>query len=117
MAIDQTTGLVYVTWYDARNDVANNQRVDVFVSASWDGGLNWFPNQRLTTARSDESTANPARDGNNYGEYIGLIAHHGIAHAVWTDARATNFIAGTNEEVETAIITFIPIHTPSVAME
>lgn len=101
MAIDQITGVVYAMWYDARNDAANNQQVDVFVSASLDGGLNWSPNQQLTGARSDESTTNPARDDNNYGEYFGLTAHNGIAHAAWTDARAANFTAGTNEDIYT----------------
>ncbi|MFH0344929.1 MAG: HYR domain-containing protein [Chromatiales bacterium] len=102
MAIDPTTGVVYATWYDARNDVANNQQVDVFISASLDGALNWSLNQQLTTARSDESTANPARDPRNYLEYIGLSADSCVVHAVWTDARAANFTAGTNEDVYTA---------------
>jgi hypothetical protein len=104
LAIDQITGFVAVTWYDARNDAANNQQVDVFVSVSHDDGLTWSANQQVTTARSDESTANPARNGNNYGEYFGLIAQDGVAQAAWTDARAANFTAGTNEDVYTAAI-------------
>lgn len=104
LAIDQITGFVGVIWYDARNDATNNQQVDVFVSISDNGGASWSANQQVTTARSDESTANGARDGNNYGEYFGLIAQDGIAHAAWTDARAANFIAGTREDVYTAAI-------------
>jgi Ca2+-binding RTX toxin-like protein len=114
MAIDQTTRVVYATWYDARNDAANNQQVDVFISKSLDGALNWSPNQQLTGARSDESTANPARDnGNNYGEYLGLSAHNGVAHAVWTDARAANFIGGTNEDVYTTASFFACFGVPA----
>ena len=104
LAIDQVTGFVGVIWYDARNDVANNQQVDVYVSVSEDGGTTWSANLQVTTAVSDESTANAARNGNNYGEYFGLIAQDGIAHAAWTDARAANFTAGTNEDVYTAAI-------------
>lgn len=104
LALDQATGFVAVVWYDARNDTTNNQQVDVFVSISDDGGLNWSANQQVTTARSDESTANGARDGNNYGEYFGMIALDGIAYAAWTDARAANFTANTNEDVYTAAI-------------
>jgi hypothetical protein len=102
MAIDQSNGDVWTVWYDARNDVANNQQVDIFSSKSVDGGLTWLANQQVTTAVSDESTANAARDGNNYGEYFGLIAANGFAHVAWTDARAANFTAGTNEDVYTA---------------
>jgi hypothetical protein len=104
MVVDQTTGFVSVVWYDARNDAANNQQVNVFVSMSRNGGVTWSANQRVTTAPSDESTANAARDGNNYGEYLGFTVHDGVAHAVWTDARAANFAAGTNEDVYTAEI-------------
>jgi hypothetical protein len=106
LALDQITGFIGVIWYDARNDTANNQQVDVFVSVSDDGGGTWSANQQVTTAASDESTANAARDpfGNNYGEYIDLIALDGAAYAAWTDARAANFTAGTNEDVYTAAI-------------
>lgn len=104
LAIDQITGFVGIIWYDARNDASNNQQVDIFVSVSNNGGITWSANQQVTTARSDESIANAARDGNNYGEYFGLIAYDGVAHAAWTDARAANFTAGTNEDVYTAAI-------------
>jgi len=101
MAVDQTTGVVHVTWYDARGDTTNNQQVHVFVATSATGAT-WSANQQLTTAASDESTANAARDGNNYGEYFGLTADRCTAHAAWTDARAANFTNGTNEDVFTA---------------
>jgi hypothetical protein len=104
LAIDQITGFVGLIWYDARNDTTNNQQVDVFISVSIDGGATWSANQQVTTAASDESTANAARDGNNYGEYFGLIALDGAAYAAWTDARAANFTGGTNEDVYTAAI-------------
>jgi hypothetical protein len=101
LAIDQLNQVVYLTWYDARNDATNNQQTDVFISTGVDG-ITWTANQRLTTAASNESTTNAARDGNNYGEYFGLIAHKCIAYAVWTDGRAANFTGGTNEDVYTA---------------
>lgn len=98
LAVDQTSGIVYAIWYDARNDTTNNRQVDVFISSSPDG-ITWSANQRLTTAVSDESVNNAARDGNNYGEYFGLAADRCFAHAAWTDARAANFTNGTNEDV------------------
>ncbi len=101
LAVDHTDGTIYTIWYDARNDATNNQRVNLFGSFSLDGGASWSANHRLSDAESDESTANAARDGNNYGEYVGLTANGGFAHAGWTDARNANFTAGTNEDVYT----------------
>lgn len=104
LSIDQVTRFASIVWYDARNDATNNQQVDVYVSVSTDGGVSWSGSQLVTTAASDESTANAARNGNNYGEYFGLIANNGVAYAGWTDARAANFTAATNEDVYTATI-------------
>lgn len=106
ISLDQTTGTVCAMWYDARDDVSNNQQAHVYVASSTDGGGIWSANQQLTGAASDESTANPARDSNNYGEYFGLSAHDGVAYGGWTDARAANFTAGTNEEVYIARMAF-----------
>jgi hypothetical protein len=107
LTVDQNDH-VGVVWYDARNDTANNQQVDLYVAVSTDGGVSWSPNQRVSTAASDESTANPARNGNNYGEYLGSIALNGAIHAAWTDGRAANYNANTNEDVETAV-TFVNV--------
>ncbi len=79
-----------------------------FIRYSTDQGATWSANQRVTTAVSDESTANAARNGNNYGEYLGSIALGGTTFAAWTDARAANFTAGTNEDVEAAA-TFVDV--------
>jgi hypothetical protein len=98
LAVDQTTGVVHTAWYDARNDATNNQLADLFVSTSTDG-LTWAANQRLTTAASNESTTNPARNGNNYTEYMGMAAFGCRSYVGWTDARAASFTAGLNEEV------------------
>ena len=99
LAVDQTTGDVYAAWYDARNDATNNQLVDIFTSFSVDGGVTWEANTLLTTAQSNKSTTNPLRDGNNYTEYMGLVAFGGAAFVGWTDARALNFTTGNNEEI------------------
>lgn len=61
MVVDQTTGVLVAIWYDARDDVVNNGRVDIFTSVSHDGGVSWSRNQRVTTAQSDESVNNPLR--------------------------------------------------------
>lgn len=90
LAVDQLTGWVFMTWYDARQD-PTNQLVHVYGTASVDGGATWLPNVQVTEEPSNESRTNPQRNNNNYGEYIGLVARGGIAYGAWTDARASHF--------------------------
>lgn len=97
LAVDQVTGWVFMTWYDARQDPAN-RLVHVYGTASLYGGEVWLPNAQMTEEPSNESTTNPLRNANNYGEYTGLAAHHGVAYGAWTDARASHF-AQFREEV------------------
>ncbi len=90
LAVDPVTGWVFMTWYDARDDAAN-RLVHVYGSVSLDGGDTWLPNIQLTEEASNESTTNPQRNGNNYGEYTGLAAYGGMAFGAWCDARPSHF--------------------------
>ncbi len=98
--VDQTNGLVALSWYDARNDVANNQQAETFMTTSIDGGATFVPNVRVATATSDQSDANPDADLNGYGDYSGLAVYNNIAHPVWSDSRNR-----TNPDVFTAAVT------------
>ena len=108
MGVDQSSGRLVAVWYDARNNAVNNQQVEVFGSDSTNGGATWSANTRISDQPSNESTTNAARDGNNYGEYIGLAVFQGVAHPIWTDGRAANFTGGLNEEVFTAFVSALP---------
>ena len=91
MQVDQTNGLVSLSWYDARNDVANNQSVEYFMTTSIDGGATFVPNVRVASAPSDQSGSGPSVDrGNQYGDYTGLAVYNNIAHPVWADSRTGN---------------------------
>jgi hypothetical protein len=94
MSIDQTTGHIYLAWYDARNDTTNNRAVNIYAAVSNDGGATWSPNVRVSQEESD--VAIPGNNGNDYTEYMGLSARDGGAYITWTDKRASNF--GTNLE-------------------
>lgn len=86
--VDQTTGTVHMIWYDARNDI-NNQQVEAFVAASDDGGATFTINAPLSDAASDQSLGNPNRwAGNNFLEYIGIAGLDCAAVAVWADNSA-----------------------------
>jgi len=80
-------GRVWVVFYDRRND-PGNCLMDIYFTASTDGGQTWRPNDRVTTV-SSAPRAGPGRAG-LIGEYIGLCASANRAHVVWTDTRLGN---------------------------
>ncbi|MFL6231149.1 MAG: sialidase family protein [Pyrinomonadaceae bacterium] len=94
MSVDPTTGDVYVSFYDTRNDWTGFRfATDVYLSQSKDGGATWLPNVQVTNTGSNEHDCNglfPC-DGINYGnqqgDYEGVVAYGGYAYPVWTDSR------------------------------
>jgi hypothetical protein len=107
LSVDPTNGKVLISWYDTRRDPVNVQLTDVFLAVGNPSrhGVHFRPNLRVTDQQSDESVNNPQAIG-WYGDYEGVVAYGGVAHAVWCDARAGNFAAGLNEEVFTAAIRY-----------
>jgi hypothetical protein len=94
--VDRHSGAVAVGYYDTRNS-PTNQLVELWASASIDGGATWSE-AKLASAQSNQSLSNPSRYGGNYLEYIGLAAHDGTLQAIWADNRD----AAGNLEVYTA---------------
>lgn len=93
ISVDQTTGAVALGWYDARNDSgsggidtdgAANTDVQYFGAFSTNGGVSFGTNIRLSDGASNQvrDTTDP---GNDFGDYAGIAAHGGIAHAAWVD--------------------------------
>ena len=81
-------GVVSVIFYDRRHD-PSNLLMDLYMAQSFDGGVTFEPNMRITTVSSDP-TAGSLRAG-LLGEYIGLAASSGSrVHPVWTDTREGN---------------------------
>jgi len=77
-------GVINVIFYDRRND-PSNFLMDIYFTQSFDGGLTWADNQRITTVSSNP---NAGLRAGLIGEYIGLAASSaGRVHAVWTDTR------------------------------
>ena len=96
-------GVVNVIFYDRRND-PSNLLMDLYLTQSFDGGLTFEPNIRVTTVSSDP-TAGSTRAG-LIGEYIGLAAATADrVHPVWTDTREGH------QDVYTAIVdtTFVGV--------
>jgi hypothetical protein len=97
LSVDQK-GVISVIFYDRRND-PNNYLMDVYLTQSFDGGLTFTPNKRLTTVSSDPRAAVLASEYRTVslkmpagliGEYIGLYTWDSYLNAVWTDTREGN---------------------------
>ena len=97
ISIDQATGELYLSWYDARNDLGTtvtanntdgvaNTEVQVFMSASVysaNGTLSFTPNTLVSAGIS-----NQARDTINtqdFGDNGGISAHNGVVYLSWAD--------------------------------
>ena len=81
------SGVLHASWYDRRDDPANNLW-HIYYSSSSDGGATWATNVRLTTVPSspDPGSLTQLRAG-TVGEYSGIAAREGIVHPIWTDTR------------------------------
>jgi len=84
IAIDNTTGTVAASWYDARNDDGipgsggtnniPNDDAEYYASFTTDGGATWAPNVLVSGGFSNAADAG---SGVDYGDYIGDVAAYG----------------------------------------
>jgi hypothetical protein len=104
-------GVVIVVFYDTRYDPPAYLLFDLMAAYSFDGGLTFTSNHRISSASSDagslkrDSQSGPAVPLDEYnlaplpisgpragliGEYVGVTAFHDKVNAVWTDSRDGN---------------------------
>lgn len=89
MDIDQTTGYIYIVFYDRRNLSGN--LTDVYMARSTDGGET-FSNHKIS-----EMPFLP-NAGVFFGDYTNITAHNGVIRPIW------EHLNGTQENIYTAII-------------
>jgi hypothetical protein len=94
-AVDPSTGFFWVCFYDTTGD-PRRVRTHFVCTASSDGGKTWRPPVRAASVASDETQRRA--DNNEYGDYEGLVAAHGVAHPLWTDSRKASSL---REEIYT----------------
>jgi hypothetical protein len=94
IALDQTTGNIALSWYDARNDCGKpcrgngstnhtpNDDAQHWATASTDGGATFLPNVQISAGTSNAADANNSTD---YGDYGGLDFYGGVFRPVWAD--------------------------------
>lgn len=75
MTVDQSTGYIYVIFYDRR--AYEDNQTDVYLAYSTDGGNN-FKNVKIS-----ESPFTPT-EGSFFGDYTNISAHKGIITPIWT---------------------------------
>jgi len=83
---------VSVIFYDKRNDPERRFLVDVYLAESYNGGLTWEPNLRITDVSSDMRLAPLTSEGYMLGDYLGIAESRGgdaQAVPIWIDTRRT----------------------------
>jgi Secretion system C-terminal sorting domain len=74
MTIDQTTGYIYIVFYDRRN--YNDNQTDVYLAYSTNGGTS-FTNTKIST------TPFIPVDSVFFGDYTNITAHNGVIRPIW----------------------------------
>ena len=92
IAVDQSTGNVALSWYDARNDLGAggsgdtdgvpNDDVQIWATYSTDGGATFVPNLRVSAGTSN---AVAAQTGFDYGDYTHAAFQSGTFYPAWSD--------------------------------
>ena len=85
LALDETTGVLTVVYYDTINDPGRLQ-AELWMQSSYDFGDSWTAPVQVATAETNETVAG-AQLNFQSGDYIGLTGHGGRFFACWTDRR------------------------------
>ncbi len=75
MTIDQTTGYIYIVFYDRRN--YTDEQTDVYLAYSTNGGTS-FINTKISS-----SPFTPIEQV-FFGDYTNITAHNGVIRPIWT---------------------------------
>jgi hypothetical protein len=82
-------GVVAVTWYDRREDVAN-MAARYTVSVSRDGGATFTPSRPVAAAPMDIAAAGSRNEGFSIGEYTQVLMTRDAVLPFWADARGND---------------------------
>jgi len=109
-AVDQSTGRLWVCFYDTRDDPGRVRAV-FSCTASADAGRTWTKPLAAASVPSDETQRGAAKGpgGREYGDYEALAVEQGIAHPMWTDSRDLKKL---REEIYTTTLTDADVREP-----
>lgn len=106
ISLDQSSGTVAMTWYDARNSVTNDT-AQYFGSFSVDGGATFGANVQISAGTSNQANSVAALKKVDYGDYTGNAFAGGRLVPAWADnsnSTGDNPDGATNFDVYTAIV-------------
>jgi hypothetical protein len=101
---------VTVVFMDKRNATDGRFFVDHYAALSFDGGITWQPNVRLTEMSSDVRYATQTSRGAMLGDYLGVAPAFTDAQpcvAIWCDTRTG--------DADPFTVRFLPVAMPSYA--
>jgi hypothetical protein len=95
-------GTITCSWFDRRYD-PNNRLIDVDVAQSYDDGLTFGHNLRVTKKSWNPAIDAPLPEGKKkntfIGDYQALAADNSSVHPLWNDTQN-----GTSQEIHTAAV-------------
>jgi uncharacterized protein (TIGR03437 family) len=106
ISLDQSNGMIAVTWYDARNSALNNT-AQYFGSFSSDGGATFGANFQIAGGTSDQARSVATLHKADYGDYTGNAFVNGRLVPAWADnsnSTGDNPDGATDFDVYTAIV-------------
>jgi hypothetical protein len=106
ISLDQSDGMIAVTWYDARNSPLNNT-AQYFGAFSSDGGATFGANFQISSGTSNQANSVAVLKKADYGDYTGNAFVGGRLVPAWADnsnSTGDNPDGATNFDVYTAIV-------------
>ncbi len=110
LSLDQSSGNVAVTWYDARHATAN-QTAQYYGAISTDGGAGFGANFPISAGTSDQARSIAALKKADYGDYTGNAFANGVLIPAWGDnsnSTGDNPDGTTDFDVYTAPVYVLP---------
>lgn len=99
MALDQTTGFLYVVYYDRRN--VGGDTTEVWMSVSRDGG------ETFEDMRISQTTFKP-NSGVFFGDYIHIAAYNRKVHPIWMRLDGNTLSVWTAVYTDTTSVVGVP---------
>ena len=92
ISVDNSTGKIFISWFDSREDPSNNLLTKIYAAVSSDGGLTFSGNTAVSNALFNPNNMVVGQPGgeNYIGDYHGISAIGNTAYVVWMDGRSNN---------------------------
>ena len=92
ISIDNTSGRIFITWYDSRIDPGSNLLTMIYGAVSTNGGISFISNDNISEVPfNPNNMALSLPGGEKYiGDYIGNTAIGSVSYSAWMDGRNNN---------------------------